>query len=330
MKHLPLIALALMLTLTSCGQKTAKPATASASEAPQAAQVAFSGDSAYAHVVRQCDFGPRTPGSTAHQSCGDWLAAQFKAYGLSVTEQTAPITAWDGKTFTCRNIIASHNPGNPDRVIICAHWDSRPWADCERDEAKRRMPILGANDGASGVGVMLELARLMRSINPAVGVDLICFDLEDYGRPDWEEPGGTDAEWCLGSAHWAAHPHTTGYTARWAVLLDMVGDPRASFHYEGFSLHYAPALVARVWGAAQTVGAGNLFPQKDGSYVTDDHLPLNRIAGIPAIDVIDFRFMGEHSFAPTWHTLADTPENISPLTLHAVGQTMVQLLSDER
>ncbi len=289
----------------------------------------FSGDSAHAFVVKQCSFGPRTPGSEAHKLCGDWLTAKFKSYGMPVTEQTAPITAWDGKTFICRNIIAAHKPELPERLIICAHWDSRPWADCEKDKAKRLQPILGANDGASGVGVMLELARQIEAINPKIGIDFICFDLEDYGCPEWEEAiSHTEDDWCLGSAYWAAHPHRENYSARYGILLDMVGDAKASFCYEGFSMHFAPDVVAKVWAAAKAVGAEAFFRQAEGSFVTDDHLPMNRIAGIPTIDIIDFQAQGEHSFAATWHTLADTPENVSPHTLRAVGQTLINVLQN--
>ncbi len=331
MKYLHIFVSALLIGVfcASCAKKQVKSETPVESDSSRLTSVVFSGDSAYAYVVKQCDFGPRTPGSEAHADCGDWLASKFRSFGLNVTEQKAPVTAWDGKTFICRNIVASYRSENPERVLICAHWDSRPWADCEADENRRMQAILGANDGASGIAVMLELARLVESLNPAVGVDFICFDLEDYGRPEWEEPGGTEDEWCLGSAYWAAHPHVAGYRARYGILLDMVGDAKAKFHYEGFSLRYAPGVLARVWGVAQSVGAGALFVQADGAYVTDDHLPLNRVAGIPTIDIIDFQGMGQHSFAATWHTLADTPENISPLTLRTVGQTLLQVLAEE-
>lgn len=333
MKHPILTAAAVLLmagaAVTACKPKAGTGShSASADTATAATPVAFCADSAMASVERQCSFGPRVPNTEAHRRCGDYIANAFRSRGLTVTEQTATLTAWDGTKLNARNIIASYRPELTARVLLCAHWDSRPWADADPDSTKHRQPVMAANDGASGVAVLLEVGRLLRELNPAVGVDLICFDAEDYGRPYWAEDGAQD-DWCLGSRYWSRTPHTAGYTARFGILLDMVGGADARFHYEGFSLEYAQAVVGKVWSAAQTAGAGAYFPQADGGYVTDDHVPVNQYAGIPTIDIIPFDPAPGHSFAPGWHTTHDTPDRISPATLRAVGQTVLQVLADE-
>lgn len=331
---LPLAASLLLSGMALCGCKQ-KAATDSGGEAggqvATATDVAFCADSAMAFVTEQCAFGPRVPNSEAHTRCGDYIAAKFRSYGLTVTEQKAVLTGWDGVKLNNRNIIAAYQPENKTRVVLCAHWDSRPWADADPDSAKHREPVMAANDGASGVAVLIEVARLLSQLKPAVGVDLICFDSEDYGRPYWAEDGSGDGEdWCLGSTYWSKTPHESGYTARFGILLDMVGGLDARFHYEGFSLEYAQAIVGKVWSAAQIAGSGHYFPQADGGYVTDDHVPMNRHAGIPTIDIIPFGNDLSHSFSSTWHTTHDTPENIDPETMRAVGQTLLQVLAEEQ
>lgn len=332
MKYPLLAALALtVLSMGSCkNQKTSAPAEGDA-DTVALTQVKFQADSAYAHVEAQCAFGPRVPNSEAHRACADYIVNCFKQYGLQVTEQKADLKAWDGKVLHSRNIIAAYRPEATERILLCAHWDSRPWADADPDSANHRKPVMAANDGASGVAVLLELARLMPQLNPAVGVDFICFDSEDYGAPYWAEDKAPHdgSDWCLGSQYWARNPHVEGYRARYGILLDMVGGKDARYCYEGISLRYAREVVVRVWDAAQRVGAGNLFLQQEGSYAQDDHVPLNEIAGIPTIDIIPY-LDGTHTFGATWHTVNDTPENIAPATLGAVGQTMLQVLAEEQ
>lgn len=328
---LPALLLAAGALLAGCGNKPAAgTAGAADTDTIAATAVRFDADSALAFVKRQCDFGPRVPDSEAHRLCGDYIAAKFRSYGLAVTEQTATVTGWDGKRLGCRNIIAAYRPEQTDRVIVCAHWDSRPWADADPDSANHRTPVMAANDGASGVAVMLEMARLMKELKPAVGVDFICFDVEDYGAPYWAEQTAGGDDWCLGSQYWSAHPHKEGYKARFGILLDMVGGAGARFCYEGFSLQYARDVVGKIWAAAATAGKSDFFPPEDGTYAQDDHKPMNEVAGIPTVDIIPFHGYGERSFGPTWHTVSDTPENISAATLEAVGQTVLQVLSEEK
>ena len=281
----------------------------------------FSADSAYAFCQRQCDFGPRTMNSEAHEQCGQWIAAKFASYGLDVTEQRATLRGFDGTPLLSNNIIASYHPERQERILICAHWDSRPWADNDPDEANWTKPVMAANDGASGVAVMLEIARLLEG---AIGVDFICFDAEDWGSDNVSD------SWALGAQHWAAHPHREGYTARYGILLDMVGGQGARFFREGYSNYYAPKIVEKVWRTAADLGYGSVFPMKDGGTITDDHGPVNTVAGIPCIDIIPYYpDCRESSFGPTWHTVSDDMQHIDPNTLKAVGQTLTQILFTE-
>ncbi len=321
-----------LVGLTACKSNT--PAendgggTGSAETETTLSDVKFNADSAYRFVEEQCAFGPRVPNSEAHRLCGDYIVQTFKNYGLSVEEQRTEVKGWDGEKLNCRNIIASYKPGAMARIAIAAHWDCRPWADNDPDSANHRKPVMGANDGASGVAVMLEVARLLSELNPKVGIDFICFDVEDYGAPDWGTADDEGRDWCLGSQYWMQQAVAKGYTARYGVLLDMVGGKDARFCHEGFSLHYARRIVNRIWQTAEKVGAGTLFPQQDGSYATDDHIWMNA-AGIPTVDIIPYVEDAQSNFGDTWHTIYDTPENISSETLRLVGQTLVQLISEE-
>ena len=196
---------------------------------------AFNADSAYRYVQEQVDFGPRVPNTAAHRACGDYLIGKLKQFGATVHVQEADLVAYDNTILKARNIIGSFNPDNRRRVLLCAHWDSRPYADSERSKKKQREPILGANDGASGVGILLEMARLMQQQAPTIGVDIIFFDAEDYGIPTFYKGNYKADTWCLGSQYWGRVPHVQGYNARYGILLDMVGGRGATFYREGFS-----------------------------------------------------------------------------------------------
>lgn len=292
----------------------------------------FDEDSAYAFVQRQVDFGPRVPGTAAHRSCGDFLAARLEQYGAKVIEQEAAVRAFDGKTLEMRNIIGAYRPELTRRILLAAHWDCRPWSDQEPLPEHRQEPVMGANDGASGVGVLLEIARQIgacltdSSRLPAVGVDIIFFDVEDYGAPSWA--ADREDSWCLGSQYWARHPHQTGYRAQWGILLDMVGAGNACFMREYFSDHYAQSVVSRVWNCAEALGYGAWFVNARGGAVTDDHLYVNRLAGIPCIDIIDFDEQRGGFFAQ-WHTRRDDMDQIDSRTLKAVGQTLTAIIFSE-
>lgn len=289
----------------------------------------FSVDSAYTYIAHQCAFGPRVVNSAAHDSCAAYIASRFSQYGATVINQDAEAMLYDGTKVGMRNIIASTNPTNPVRIIICSHWDSRPWADQDSDPSMHHTPIDGANDGASGVAVMLEAARQIQQKAPAVGVDFICFDAEDCGTPYWDETDApTSHTWCLGSQYWAAHHHTDGYTARYGILLDMVGGGNCIFEKEAYSMHYAPSLVDKVWSRAQRMGYADLFRNDNTGAVTDDHVQVNQ-SGIPCIDIIA-RDKDVNSFCKTWHTQADNLQNINKTTLQAVGQTILEIIYTEQ
>lgn len=320
-----------VVILTGCkGQKPVSD-THNGIDSTRICAVKFCADSAFRFVQDQCEFGPRVPNSKAWEQCGDYIAAKFESYGLKVTNQRTTLKAWDDQSLKCRNIIAAYRPELTERVILCAHYDSRPWADNDENPENHHSPVMAANDGASGVAVMMEIARNIEKLSPKVGVDFICFDLEDYGAPEWapEEVQNMGDTWCMGSKYWSENPHTEDYAARYGILLDMVGGRGSVFAHEGFSLKYAQSIVVRTWEAARYAGAEAVFPQKAGGYITDDHVPMNEIAMIPTIDIIPFYEDGDNTFGPHWHTTHDVVENIDPQVLRAVGQTVMQLLSEE-
>ena len=288
----------------------------------------FSADSAFLFCQQQCDFGPRTMNSEAHEQCGQWIVEKFQGYGMKVTEQRATLTGFDGTPLLSNNIIAQYQPEKEQRVLLCAHWDSRPWADNDPDEANHTKPVMAANDGASGVAVMLEIARLLQAdtCQLPVGVDFVCFDAEDWGSHDDND------SWALGAQHWSKNYHPSPNTKhRYGILLDMVGGQGARFYQEGYSKYYAKPVVKRVWRAAAVAGFSSYFPQEDGGGITDDHVPVNEVAKIPCIDIINYYpDCDESSFGPTWHTIHDDMEPLDRNTLKAVGQTLIQVLYTEK
>jgi hypothetical protein len=310
---------------TSC--KSNKQAT---EEVLQPVGPAFMADSAMAYCQAQCDFGPRTMNSKAHDLCEEWIVNKFKGFGLEVETQKADLTGWDGTKLHSTNIIAHFNPQAQRRILICAHWDSRPWADNDPDSANWHKPVLAANDGASGVGVMLELARILQNDTTlAIGVDLVCFDAEDYGTPQWaEQRENSESTWALGAQYWAKNL-PENYEPQYGILLDMVGGQGAKFYQEQFSLRYAASIVDKVWSAARHAGFSSLFTNEVGGGITDDHIPVNE-AGIPTVDVIPFYpDCDQSSFGPTWHTVNDDMEHLDINTLKAVGQTLIQVIYSE-
>lgn len=290
--------------------------------------IQFNADSAYAFCTAQCSFGPRTMNSEAHEQCGQWIANKFEQYGYQVELQKADLKGYDGTILKSTNIIAKNRKQADTRLMICAHWDARPWADNDPDSTNWKKPVMAANDGASGVAVMLELARLLQQHDSArIAVDFICFDAEDWGVPQWSDEVDGDS-WALGSHYWATN--YTGKEYQYAILLDMVGGQGAKFYQEGYSLKYARPIVDKVWQAAHAAGYGSYFPVQGGGYVTDDHVPLNEKAHIPTIDIINhYPDCPQSSFGPTWHTISDDMQHIDRNTLQAVGQTLLQVILSE-
>lgn len=281
----------------------------------------FSADSAFRNVSRQVAFGPRIPRSDAHDRCRKWLAAELSRYGAdTVICQTADLPDFGPMT----NIMGRFGSEKAERVLLLAHWDSRPVADEEVDPAKRTMPIDGANDGASGVGVLLELARIIGNSSPRIGVDILFVDAEDSGNE------GDEDSWARGSQYFVENmPYgVTEAMPRYAVLLDMVGGDGAVFPREMFSNSYARHIVDKIWTTAAENDMAKRFVNRVGGAVNDDHLPLIR-AGIPTVDIIETAHPKTGSFNPTWHTLQDNIDNIDPETLGDVGRLITLLIYSE-
>lgn len=287
----------------------------------------FDADSAYSYVEMQCLFGPRVPGMESHLECLDYLVRKFNDFGAdTVIVQSGTTMLYNGKRIDLKNIIVSYNPFQDNRILVCSHWDSRPFADNDPDPLQRHTPIIGANDGASGVGVIMELARQFSLQRPDLGIDFILFDLEDWGAPEWEHSQSVNGGWALGSEYWASHPHVPGYKAQYGVLLDMVGAPGAMFFREYMSDYYASWVVDKVWNRAAALGLSDVFVNSRGGAITDDHLNVNRIAGIPCIDIIQYNPYSETGFSEYWHTQNDTHHNIDRNTLAQVGTVLLNLI----
>ena len=284
----------------------------------------FNSDSAYAFVAKQVAFGPRNPNSEGHRQCGDWIASKLKGYGAQVVEQPFQAEAYTGLKMDGRNIIGSFYPERSIRVVLAAHWDTRFIAEEDDNEAIQDDPILGADDGGSGVGVLLEIARqLSENDMPNWGVDLVFFDLEDQGER--ENENNVDS-WCLGSQHWSRNPHVYGYSPVYGILLDMVGSKGARFTKERISMIYAPSVMDMVWREAQSLGYGNYFVNTMTGGITDDHYYVNTIAQIPMIDIINKQGNAASGFSDHWHTHDDDMDIIDPATLRAVGRTVMTVL----
>ncbi len=322
-------ALSIILTCTACGGSKNQKADTIQSEILTVSVPQFNADSAYQYVKDQVDFGPRVPNSKEHVDCGNYLAQQLENFGAQVSNQYADLITYDGTLLKARNIIGAYQPANKKRIALFAHWDSRPWADADEDPKNHYKPILGANDGASGVGVLLEIARQLQQQQPNLGIDIILLDAEDYGYHQATNKHGEES-WCLGSQYWSRVPHVPGYNARFGILLDMVGGHDPKFYREYHSDKYARDINRKVWKAAKKLGYDNYFIDEMGAPAIDDHLFINQIAGIKTIDIIPFNPEGDYSFDPAWHTINDNMDNINPRTLEAVGQTVMEVIYNEK
>lgn len=322
-----MVALVLPFIIIACGDSKTKKKTADETEKPVESIIVpeFNEDSAFYFIEKQVSFGPRVPNTEAHKKCEVWLTENLKRYTSNVIVQNAKLRTSDNTTLDASNIIASFNPENQSRILLCAHWDTRPWADHDPDPANRRKPVPGANDGASGVGVLLEMARQFSQNNPGHGVDIVLFDAEDYGEHQ-ELQGNTDDSWALGSQYWAHNPHVPNYSARFGILLDMVGAANPTFSMEGTSMYFAPGIMRNVWNTAQSLGYQSYFSTNKTGGITDDHLYVNEILRIPTIDIIDYSSDRENGFFKYWHTVNDDMSNISKETLKAVGHTVMTVV----
>ncbi|EIM74546.1 peptidase M28 [Nitritalea halalkaliphila LW7] len=287
---------------------------------------AFSADSAYQYIAQQVAFGPRVPMTEGHARTRDWIIATLEGFGLQVQRQDFQAETHDGLTWDLTNIIAKHNPEAKKRILLAAHWDTRRVAD--KDSERMDEPIDGANDGGSGVGILMEIARVLSTAErqPEVGIDFIFFDGEDDGEPEGSRLRSNRVFWCLGSQHWAKNPHEPGYTAFYGILLDMVAARGARFYREGHSMQYAKNIVTKVWNHAHALGFSDYFILRDAPPITDDHLYVNQ-AGIPMIDIVEFS--PDFGFGSYHHTHADNMDLIDKRTIRAVGETVLFTLYQE-
>ena len=291
----------------------------------------FDADSSYSYVEKQTSFGPRVLNTKKHAECKYYLANKMEAFGAKTILQDCELTSWDGTKLKATNIIASYQPEKTRRILLCSHWDSRPWADQDANPANWHTPIDGANDGASGVGVLMEIGRQLQAEAtkgnlPACGVDLVFLDAEDLGTPKFSKKEDKEDTWCLGTQYWAKEAKKAGYQAEFGILLDMVGGKAPNFVWDYYSLQYAPQVLQKAWSTAASLGYNSSFVATEGGAITDDHLYVNRIAGIPCIDIIDYNPGNGTGFVPYWHTLDDTMKNIDKKSLKMVGETLLNVI----
>ncbi len=286
----------------------------------------FNADSAYQFIKEQVDFGPRVPSTKAHKNCADYLEKKIKTYQWELLVQEGEVATYNNKKIAIKNIMGRYLPENTNRILLFAHWDTRPYAD--RDTKNQSQPIDGANDGGSGVAVLLELVRQINNSEhkPTVGIDILFVDAEDYGKPESTMFSNKSDTWCLGSQYWAKHIPIPNYHPQYGILLDMVGAKDAVFPKEGTSMYYAPSVVHKIWSVAARLGYSNYFiNQETPGGLTDDHLYINSIANIPSIDIIHY-IPQQHDFGSFHHTHQDNMDIIDKNTLKAVGQTLLEVI----
>jgi len=307
----------------------AKSDTAKTSTSTPISVPAFNADSSYYYTQKQVDFGPRIPGSKAHKECLDFIVAQLEKAGLNPTIQSSRAKTFDGKRFEFDNVIASSEPNNKARIMICTHWDTRPWADLDTVDPTK--PFDGADDGASGVAMLLELAHHLKGAG--IGVDLVFFDLEDYGQQNGVNDEDTkypaqDNTWCLGSQYWATNLPNNYIMPRFGILLDMVGGKNAVFPMEGTSLQYAPQIVNKVWDIAAQIGYGNYFTHDKTGPTIDDHMYVNKLAEIPTIDIVDYKIK-TRDYPYFHHKHSDNMSVLDKSTMNVVGTTLLNVIYRE-
>ncbi len=284
----------------------------------------FNSDSAYSFVANQLKFGPRVPGSTAHTQCLNYLESMLLSFTPNVIIQNFKTRLFDGTIIDGKNIIASFQPEKRNRILLCAHWDSRPFADMDDNPGNHDKPLQGANDGASGVGVLLEIARHLSQYNTSAGIDIIFFDVEDSGTY------GNNDSWALGSQYWSKNPHQINYRARFGILLDMVGATNPIFMKEATSMNYAPGIMDKVWKTAAKLGYSDYFLSSNAGGILDDHVAINENLGIPTIDIVHYDDATSGGFFTHWHTTGDDLSIIDPISLGVVGHTVLTVIFEEK
>ncbi len=326
-----LIFFVLLLIISACKSNTKTGTESSQEEVKLVPTPSFNADSAYLFIEKQVKFGPRIPNTTAHIKTGDYLVATLKQFGCEVIEQKFKPVTYDGKVLNARNIIGSLNPQASKRILLASHWDSRPFSD--EDSTQKNKPFDSANDGASGVGVIFEILRTLQSTDkkPDVGIDVVLFDVEDWGPPSsyTKEVTAPNGGWLMGSEYWSRNLHKPNYSAYFGILLDMVGAKGATFTKDVASMQYAPIVANNVWQIAGKLGYGNYFLNQEFGNITDDHVPVNVNAKINMIDICDLRPTTGNTFGDYHHTQMDNMTLIDKATLKAVGQTLIQVIYEE-
>ena len=284
----------------------------------------FDADSSYKYCDAQVKFGPRIPGTKAQQQCAAYLEKMLKRYCDTVYVQKANVKVYDGTEKPMINLIGSFNPKAKKRILLLSHWDTRPWSDRDVNEPKKQFD--GADDGGSGVGILIACAEQFQKQKPNVGIDILLCDVEDYGPPEFETKWDETDQYALGTQYWANHPHTKNYRAFYGILLDMTGAVNARFPKEAFSMKYAPSVINEFWNHAQSLGFGNYFVNENANAITDDHYYVNTLNGTPTIDIINLSTETKTGFAPHWHAQSDNMDLIDRATMKAVGQTLLQMI----
>ncbi|MDL2314652.1 M28 family peptidase [Bacteroidales bacterium OttesenSCG-928-C19] len=328
LKKVAIIAVVLFVN-SSCGGGEQKKAnvTETKTDYTKIKKPLFDSDSAYAFVERQVAFGPRVPGTKAHAQCAEYLINSFSEWADTMYVQNFTAAIYNDTKLPGKNIIASFSPEKNIRILLGAHWDSRMFADQDPDEANYRKPILGANDGASGVGVLMEIARLLKNEKPNVGIDIILFDIEDQGTPEFETNNRKQDTWCLGAQYWTSNRHVPYYQAKYGILLDMVGYSKPQFTMEDVSMLFAPGIMNKVWDIAAELGYQSIFPKTKTGAILDDHYYVNRDANIPMIDIV--QYSNEGSFFEHWHTVNDNMDVIDRKALEIVGNVVLTTIFAE-
>jgi glutaminyl-peptide cyclotransferase len=313
-----LLILSTIFILNSCIDETTSSETPSVQEIKTPT---FNSNNAYEIIKAQVAFGPRVPGTLAQKNCAAYLQTELKKVTDSVYVQNVNVTQpVSGKVFPCINIIGAINPEAKTRVLLLCHWDSRGMADEDSNKVNHTKPIDAADDGASGVGVLLEIARAIKTQKLDIGVDILFADVEDMGKTEYEKNG--ISSFCLGTRYWAQNPHVSNYKANYAICLDMVGAKNAEFKLEYNSKMYAADWQRKIWQAANAGGYSQYFINVDGGQITDDHMEIIQYAKIPCVDIINFGT----NFPKHWHTMQDNINVIDKNTLQAVGETVLRVL----
>lgn len=313
--------LGLVVAFVLCGCK---------SKVQEVNRPAFNADSAYQYTVGQMAFGPRVPNSQAHTQCALYLIEQLRRFGCDVELQKGLMPDYTGRPQAIFNVIG-HFAGNTGakKVLLCAHYDTRPWCDQEEDYDLKHLNVPGANDGATGVAVLLEVARQLQILSRDTTLklrpmDIVFFDVEDMGTPTTYTGFERENTWCLGSQYWAKElPDEQVNDYVYGILLDMVGAPDAVFPKEMNSTRFAENYVEKIWREAHKLGYGKYFAEQPAYPIVDDHYYVSVYGGIPCVDIIHYDARTSSGFPSWWHTRQDDMRNVHPATLQAVGEVVL-------